>query len=663
MLLGVSAIAIAQPVFDVISNSPEFFAARGTTAFTAVSAILIICFGVPLGLLALERAVRWISRTAAALLFGAVLAALIAVIVMPWLRGIEALAFPRDCVAAVLAGIVVAVTSARINVVRQFLMALAPAVLVVPLLFLANPAVKQSLLPPPFVAPVQTIERTPPIVFVIFDELPLNSLLTARGDLDAGRYPHFAELARDSYWFRNATTVASNTSHAVPAILSGRYPTMVNDLPTLQFYPVNLFTTLAPRYDINASFRFQNLCPPRTCHNAANSSDTIRLLLSDLGLVWLHIVLPPALTDALPPVTDDWAEFRRDGSAEKEESGGGRGGLFAQFLSSIDQRPARLHFIHSMLPHMAFEYVPSGRRYRLPDRERLAFRRTGLFEGASAEYADTIHQRHLAQVGFVDRLVGDLLRRLHDEGVYDDALIIITADHGASYREGRARRVPQQGLNLADILSVPLFVKLPGQHRGESVDRIVETVDILPTILDVIRAKSSLTFDGRSLVDDRIAARPSRTFVWRNRLNVEVRTVEDLAGEGAASRERKERRFGSGDFTGLYAPPLARQWLGARRSALHAAPGVRIGIRNSTQFQAVALTRDPLPLFVSGVLHTSRAAPVMVAVVVNGIVAAVTYSYQQRGAHQFGTLIPETSLRDGKNVVAAVALEENAATP
>ena len=52
---------------------------------------------------------------------------------------------------------------------------------------------------------------------------PTNSLLTGDGTLDAERYPNFGALARGAYWFRNASTVAYNTSDAVPVILSGRY--------------------------------------------------------------------------------------------------------------------------------------------------------------------------------------------------------------------------------------------------------------------------------------------------------------------------------------------------------------------------------------------------------------------------------------------------------
>ena len=660
VLLGLAAIAIAQPIFEVVSNSPEFFAARGTPAATAVAAVLAISFGVPAALLIIERALRSVSGGAAAIFFGAAVAVLSAAVAMPWIKQIQGVAVPWDVVIAGLAGFVVAVAGARTRIARQFLTALGIAGIVVPVLFLADPGVRQILRPAESVASVQAVERKPPIVLVIFDELPLNSLLTSEGTIDSGRYPNFSALARESYWFRNASTVASHTSHAVPAILSGRYPTTPNDVPTLQYYPVNLFTALAPHYETFASFRFKTLCPPHACHDAGAAADTVGSLLSDLGLVWLHIVLPETVTETLPPVTEDWAQFGRDDSTRSGEIQDGREGLFETFVSSIDGRAGRVHFIHSMLPHMAFEYVPSGRRYRRPDYESMIYRRSRLFERSSPAYADSLHQRHLAQVGFVDHLVGDLIARLRSVGAYDQALVIITADHGASYREGRSRRDPEER-NLSDIIRVPLLIKFPAQRRGEVVDRIVETVDILPTILDVVGAKASFHLDGRSLVDGRAPARTSRTFIWRNRLNVEVRTVDDMSAQSAESLMRKEARFGRGDANGLYAPPGARHLLGISRSALHVASDVRVSIRGRAQFQAVNLAEDPLPLHVGGLLETTRPESLTVAVVVNGVVAAVTHSYRERGAHRFGTLIPETSLRNGRNVVSAVALDEQRA--
>ena len=264
-LLGLAAIAIAQPIFEVVSNSPEFFAARSTTPATAVAAVLAISFGVPFGLLGIERAIRAVSGQAAATFHGVVLAFLSAAIAMHGLRQGEDLTPPWDIVISAVVGAVVAVAAARGRIVRQFLTALAPAALVVPTLFLLDPSVKQIFLPSESPAAVQTIERTPPIVFVVFDEFPLNSLVTADGNIDAERYPNFGALAREVYWFREASTVASSTAQAVPAMLSGRYPRERRDAPNLRYYPVNLFTILARHYDIFASLRYPKLCPARAC--------------------------------------------------------------------------------------------------------------------------------------------------------------------------------------------------------------------------------------------------------------------------------------------------------------------------------------------------------------------------------------------------------------
>ena len=661
-LLGLAAIAIAQPIFEVVTNSPEFFPARSTPPSTIVAAVLALCFGLSLMLLALERTIRIASGRAAVAFHGMLVAILVAALVMPWFRRRGVLSFPWDASSSVLIGLGVAVMYIRARGVRQFLTALAPAAVVVPALFLSDPGVKQSFVASESAAALQTLERTPPIVVVVFDELPMNSLLDASGQIDAERYPNVGALAREAYWFRNASTVSYTTSYAVPAIVSGRYSKTDKAVPTLRYYPVNLFTALARHYDIFASMRFQQLCPPRACQqNAAIAPDSAQSLLSDLGLVWLHIVLPEKLTEELPPVVGDWMEFgRTPREAPVKGNRSGRGGVFAQFISSIDDRDARLHFIHLVLPHMPLEYVSSGRRYRGPDYQTTMYRGRGLFEGVSAAYADTLHQRHIAQVGFADRLIGDLITRLRDTGAYDKSLVIITADHGASYREGRHRRQPRpQQQNVSDIIQVPLLIKLPGQRSGEVVDRIVETVDIFPTILDVLGVKTSLRLDGHSLVGSSASERSRQSFYLYNRVDRPPLAVGDLVADRAASLERKEQRFGRGDLRALYAPPGARHVLGtdANRTALRPASDVAITLRNPRQLDNVKLASDPLPLYVHGALTTSRADPLNVAVVVNGTVAAIAQSYQDRDGHMFGTLVPETVLRDGRNTVSAFVVD------
>jgi hypothetical protein len=94
-----------------------------------------------------------------------------------------------------------------------------------------------------------------------------------------------------------------------------------------------------------------------------------------------------------------------------------------------------------------------------------------------------------------------------------------------------------------------------------------------------------------------------------------------------------------------------------KRAALKPAADVQVAVDNLPRYESVARERDPLPLYVSGVLETRRADPLNVVVAVNGTVAAIARSYRARGGHMFGTLIPETLLRDGRNAVTAFVVD------
>ena len=63
-----------------------------------------------------------------------------------------------------------------------------------------------------------------PVVMIVFDELSGLALMGPDGGIDAARFPNFARLAGDSTWYRNATTVADFTDHALPALLTGERP-------------------------------------------------------------------------------------------------------------------------------------------------------------------------------------------------------------------------------------------------------------------------------------------------------------------------------------------------------------------------------------------------------------------------------------------------------
>ena len=70
------------------------------------------------------------------------------------------------------------------------------------------------------------------------------------------------------------------------------------------------------------------------------------------------------------------------------------------------------------------------------------------------------------------------LRSLED----DETLLVITSDHGTSFRHRSLRRNLNRS-NLTELVNIPLFVRRPGGPAGKIDERNATTLDLLPTIL------------------------------------------------------------------------------------------------------------------------------------------------------------------------------------
>ena len=238
------AFAFAQPLFDVLSDSPEFFVARRNTAGDIVVLACALVLIPPSVLTAIEALFVRMPSTRRVLhcAFVATLAAAFALQVLTDLLGAPA----GILVAlAVLLGVVAGVAYARVATLRTILTVLSPA----PLLFLGSflllSPVSDLVLPQSDSAVRGARGGTgAPVVMIVFDEFSDASLLEPHGRIDRARYPNFAQLARHATWYRNATTVADRTERAVPALLTGRLPD-ADALAIAADQPHNLFALLA----------------------------------------------------------------------------------------------------------------------------------------------------------------------------------------------------------------------------------------------------------------------------------------------------------------------------------------------------------------------------------------------------------------------------------
>jgi Sulfatase len=495
-LLVLWSFAVAQPLFDLLGKNGEFFGARGSTRWDVVVFALAVAVLPPALLLGLEALLPRPARLAVHL---GLVAALVALFVLEAIRGASG-SGPLLVLLAALVGLAASALYAWHAGARLVLTVLAPAPLLFLALFLLQSDASRLTLSGTPTAYAAAVHPRAPAIVVVFDELPTNSLLDRHGVVDPVRFPHFTALQRGSTWFASESVVSEGTLHGVPSLLTGRYP-RPDELPVYHDHPRNLFTLLGGgNAELHVVETETHLCPPKLCHQSGNSFGArMGSLFADTGVVYLHTLLPDDLAHGIPSISDSWENFWHNGRGGSDPKR-----RFQRFLRTISptSRPA-LWYVHLLLPHSPWRYLPSGQPYTLRPAPGWSSAEVWTKNQAAV---DQYWQRHLLQLGYADRLLGVLVGRLQWAGLYDRSLLVVTADEGLSFRAGEKRR-PASAANLPDIAYVPLFVKLPHERRGRVVRTPTQSVDVLPTIAGALGVQLPWPVDGQDALSPRYRVR------------------------------------------------------------------------------------------------------------------------------------------------------------
>ncbi|WP_405107428.1 sulfatase-like hydrolase/transferase [Micromonospora sp. NBC_01405] len=628
-VVALVGLVVTQPMLDVLGRSPDFFLFHRATRGEVLTLVALIALVPTLPVVLLGAASRLAGRGVRAAVHTGTVGLLLAALAVQVgrhgtpLRGVPLLA------AAAVVGVAGAAAHRRWRGPGWALrVAAAGPPAFVALFLLASPA-SPVVLPggPVGAAGAAGAGEHPPVVMLVLDELPLVSLLGPDARIDAARYPHFAELAAGSTWYRNATGVSGWTPYALPAMLTGRYPARPV-APHYSQYPENLFTALGGLYDIRAQESITRLCPPSRCDQPASPTQGLGTLVRESGRLLRQVTAPvdsrvapeesyreltaaEAGLDAAEPVPAD-PKFRWDSLDDNQPA------RFTTFLAGLrpSDRPT-LHFLHLLMPHAPWVFLPSGARYAAPQD----------LPNDGAGWVELARQRHLAQLGYTDRLIGETLRTLRASGLYDKALVVVTADHGVSFDNGfQGRGMNAVRAAAGQVAWVPMFVKEPGQRAGRVDDRNWEHVDLLPTVADHAHVRIPWQVDGSSAL--------------------------------RAPRERADKRFYDrpGEPVslpgGVPEPPP--------QPSPHPLVGVAVGERpvggtarvaDLAAFRAVDPDAGELPALVWGTVGASVRDGTLLAVAVNGRIGAVVpVGPPDPGGRRFAALLPDDRLfRAGAN--------------
>lgn len=675
--------AITQPTLALFEKSPQFFFARGAHASDILLWLLILVFAVPIFLTVVLALVSAVNRHVGRIVYNIQVLLLVVLVAIPVLMRTGYLSDKEVLIGASCIALVFLLLYLLFEPVKQLLTFLVIGLVAFPLSFILHPDLRPYI----FAADEATrstnvdakslVEVEPiSVVMVVFDELPLFSLLNKQRLINEHRYPNFARLAATSTWYRNASAMGGTTLNALPAILTGQYPPEEIKMPNHLAHPQNLFTLMGNSHVINAAQGFGTLCPPNLCEKTDERAlaERIRLLLEDSVYVYAHIVVPRSYAQALPAVNQGWQGFGggRDNSPGKLRSRGkkrhfpknvGHGDRhppeytepLTKFIDSIkDPRTPQLDYLHVVLPHVPFKFLPSGKRYNGEDFKSI----DGLTVHKWTSRWPAIQglQRALLQLAYVDLELGKLLTKLESSGVFDKALVIITADHGASYHPYGGRRLLTRK-NYMDILPVPLFIKMPGQRTGAIDDSNVETVDIVPTIADALNIQLTYEVDGSSLLDKN---RPIRQ--GKKARPIGGRTLEtyptniELTGVDTTI-----------DMFGVYPEDIYRHGpdpklidRSVRGFKQVENSSFRLDLRLGENIEALNPEDAVIPARVFGIFHVSEGLKIdeamPLAVAVNGTIAATVWSYRETGKTLFSAMLPEQAFAAGKNEITIYAI-------
>lgn len=280
--------------------------------------------------------------------------------------------------------------------------------------------------------------------------------------------PNIDRLAQQGLLFRNAISAASWTLPSIATILTSQYPCVlgIRDTPVV----------MDDRYSLLSELLKQN---NYTTHG-----------------IFSHVLLAPQLGfgRGFDNYDDQTSPYRRRGISSPAVTQ-----KAISFLRKNHKRPFFL-FLHYFDPHYnyilhkKYNYYPFYNGSVKSNHPILDLWR--IRHNLSKDDIRYLVSLYDSEIAFTDEYLGKLLDALKKRGLYDNSIIIITADHGEEFMErgwiGHCITLHQE------LLRVPLIMKLPA-GEARIIDSPVGLIDIMPATLRYLGLRIPDGLDGKAL--------------------------------------------------------------------------------------------------------------------------------------------------------------------
>lgn len=650
-IMTLFTLAVAHPLYAVLGHSDHapFFIARQSRAIDLWLFVLFLSFLLPAALCLAIWLAKLLSPRSARALYALLVAFLLFALFLPIPEKLGVNPGHLTVGLALSAAALVTVLYLVANWARTFVSFMSVTMVLSPLVFFSSESVK-SFLSTPEAGDYKLIPssaRLPNVVMIVFDELPLISLLDEKQQIDEVRYPNFHRLAKTATWYRNTTSVHLATSNALGSLLvGGEFQNYLKNVHRSnappsgpidrERVPSSLFSLLENDYRVFAVELMTKLAPEsaETGKYVPPLPERMLELVADSSIVYGHMVTPKSFRQILPAVEGQWRSFLGAGS---DPSSGSRWpyadshkrlSRVKQFFDLLQKRnEPSFYFLHSLLPHFPFVYNEHGQLHV----NKLSFmtmhfrEATGSNDWLDETTANVAYQAHLLQLSFTDLLLGRILDRLAELDLFEEALLVVTSDHGTSFYWDSAGLPPDRlaQVQASGTMHVPLMIKLPGQRKGSISDGPVQTIDVVPTIADVLQIKIPWETGGVSALE---STRPEleRFAYLPGQMNFGAVVDSDTL-----ALKRKIELFGSHSFDGIYSMGPYGDIVGRLVTSFPSrSSSGTIKLQHPERYPTVDPTGPRVPAYVEGQIENLPEdlgkSELTIAVAVNGVIHGTT---------------------------------------
>lgn len=193
-----------------------------------------------------------------------------------------------------------------------------------------------------------------------------------------------------------------------------------------------------------------------------------------------------------------------------DEPGGARSGdmtnaAVAEYLDACEGEAPMFLFVHYWDAH--YPYQPSEEalarvadiKEEMPADAEMDATRAAYLAGEQGVTPEALRKRYAAEITEVDEHVGALIAMLEDHGILEDAIVVVTSDHGESVWDNEPYFDHGFDTYQSSAHTVGMVMMPQGAYAGTRIDTAVSTVDWAPSILAYTGLPTPDRVEGRDL--------------------------------------------------------------------------------------------------------------------------------------------------------------------